>query len=82
MTAVTGHVIVYLDDILIFAQDEQHHDELVRRVLQILRDNKLFLKAEKCSFAQTSVEYLGHILGNGEVRMDERKIAAVRDWPM
>ena len=77
-----GHVVVYLDDILIFADNRAHHDELVRKVLQILRRNKLFLKPEKCSFAQSTVEYLGHIIGNGEVRMDERKVAAVREWPV
>ena len=77
-----GHVVVYLDDILIFAENRDHHDELVRQVLQILRRNKLFLKPEKCSFAQSTVEYLGHIIGNGEVRMDGRKVSAVRDWPV
>ena len=72
-----GHVIVYLDDILIFAQTHAHHDALVRRVLEVLRAHKLYLKPERCSFAQSTVEYLGHIIGNREVRMDPAKVKVV-----
>ena len=77
-----GHVIVYLDDILIFAETKEHHDVLVRQVLEVLRRHKLYLKPEKCSFAQATVEYLGHVIGNGEVRMDPAKVEAVHDWPI
>lgn len=77
-----GHVVVYLDDILIFAETREHHDRLLRSVMEILRAHKLYLHLEKCAFAQSTVEYLGHIIGNGEVRMDPGKVAAVRDWPI
>ena len=76
-----GNVIVYLDDILIFADDPATHDHLVRRVLEILRQHKFYLKPEKCSFGQPTVDYLGHVIGNGEVRMDPAKVLAVREWP-
>ena len=62
-----GHVIVYMDDILIFTNDYQQHQEIVRKVLQILRENKLYLKPEKCTFEASEVEYLGVIIGNGTV---------------
>ena len=45
-----GVVIVYIDDILIFTEDLQLHRKVVSRVLQILRENRLYLKAEKCEF--------------------------------
>jgi hypothetical protein len=77
-----GHVVVYLDDILIFADNRSHHDALVRRVLQILRENKLFLKPEKCSFGQQTLTYLGHIIGNGKIQMSPEKIKAVDEWPI
>ena len=77
-----GHVVVYLDDILIFAETREHHDRLVRQVLQVLRDNKLFLKPEKCSFGQTTLSYLGNIIGNGEIRMSPNKVTAVSEWPV
>ena len=77
-----GVVAVYMDDILIFTETLEHHQQIVRRVLKIMRDNQLFLKAEKCDFEQSTVEYLGLILSPGQVAMDPVKIAGVRDWPV
>lgn len=77
-----GHVVVYLDDILIFAETREHHDTLLRRVLQILRTHKLFLREEKCSFAQPTLTYLGSIIGEGKIRMDPKKVEAVKAWPV
>lgn len=77
-----GHVVVYLDDVLIFADTQEHHDDLVRQVLAIFRKHKLFLKREKCQFSTPYLEYLGHIIGQGELKMDGQKVAAVRDWPV
>jgi len=78
----TGHVVIYLDDILIFATTLQHLEELTHRVLQRLQDLDLFLRPAKCSFNQTSVEYLGLIISEGELRMDPVKLRAIQDWPV
>jgi len=45
-----GIVVVYLDDILIFTKTEKEHMQEVRWVLQVLKENKLFLCPEKCEF--------------------------------
>ena len=74
----TGHVVVYLDDILIFADNEAELERLTHRVLQCLLDLDLFLRPEKCSFSRTSVEYLGLIILEGELQMDPIKLEAVR----
>ncbi|KAK3562595.1 hypothetical protein QTP86_002072 [Hemibagrus guttatus] len=74
-------VLVYIDDILIYSRNLAEHRQHVREVLQRLRDYQLFLKAEKCAFHQSSVHFLGYIIDRSGVRMDERKVAAVRDWP-
>ena len=50
-----GHVIVYLDDILIFTQDLQEHRKLVHWVLQRLRDHHLYLKESKCFFEEEEI---------------------------
>jgi hypothetical protein len=76
-----GVVAVYMDDILIFTESLAQHRQVVRQVLQILRENHLFLKAEKSLFEQNTVEYLGLILSPGQVAMDPIKVAGVRDWP-
>jgi hypothetical protein len=66
-------VVVYLDDILIFTKSHEEHQCIVCRVLQILRENNLFLKPEKCEFEQTKIEYLGlAFISKGQVL----------DWPV
>jgi hypothetical protein len=74
-----GHVVVYLDDILIFAEDTATLDKLTHDVLSHLEKHDLFLKPEKCVFAQTSIEYLGIIITEG--KMDLAKIAGITNWP-
>ena len=77
----TNKVLVYLDDILIFAKDRAEHREQVRRVLDILRQHGLYLKLEKCEFETTETEYLGMIISEGSIRMDPVKTQGVADWP-
>jgi len=61
-----GHVVIYLDDILIFSDNLDNHCTLVTCVLQKLWLHKLYLKSEKCKFKKKSVNYLGMIVGRGE----------------
>ncbi|KAA8499909.1 Transposon Ty3-I Gag-Pol polyprotein [Porphyridium purpureum] len=75
-------VIVYLDDILVFTKDRQSHAEVLKEVLSRLQKAGYRLKRKKCSFFVSEVEYLGNIVGNGCVKMDPRKVEALRDWPV
>src|SRR6201986_2518894 len=77
-----GKLVIYLDDILIFTKTLEEHRKIIRQVLQILRDNHLYLKPEKCDFEQNSVEYLGMIIGQNTITMDPKKIKAVEAWPI
>jgi len=54
----TSKVVIYLDDILIMAQTLVELVKLTHRILQRLLDLDLYLRPKKCSFNQTSVEYL------------------------
>ena len=58
--------------------DLKKHGQLVRQVLQILRQNQLYLRYEKCTFAQNTIKYLGFIIGNGEICMDPKKVEAIQ----
>jgi hypothetical protein len=77
----TGHIVVYLDDILIFAMTLVELERYTHIVLQWLVDLDLFLRPAKCSFNQTSVEYFGLIISEGELRMDPVKLKAIQEWP-
>lgn len=66
--------IVYVDDILIFGQTREQHDSNLRWVLQRCEQNNVKIKLEKCSFAQTEVEYLGFIVSGDSIRPLPNKI--------
>ena len=74
-------VIVYLDDILIYSDDEESHTEHVQEVLWRLQKNRLYAKAEKCTFHTDSVEYLRFMLSPNGLAMDEAKVKVIQNWP-
>ena len=76
-----GKVAVYLDDILIFTETLSEHQKVVHDVLTRLGQHDLYLRPEKCDFERSSIEYLGLVIGEGEVRMDPVKVEAVKNWP-
>jgi RNase H-like domain found in reverse transcriptase/Reverse transcriptase (RNA-dependent DNA polymerase)/Integrase zinc binding domain/Chromo (CHRromatin Organisation MOdifier) domain/Retroviral aspartyl protease len=73
-------MVVYLDDILIFSEDQESHDHHVQLVLTTLRQHQLFAKLEKCSFDTSYVEFLGYCISSEGVSMDSSKIKTVVDW--
>ena len=55
-------VIVFIDDILIYSGNKEDHEEHLRVVLQVLRNNQLYAKFSKCQFWLDSVAFLGHVI--------------------
>ncbi|KAL0147880.1 hypothetical protein M9458_056801, partial [Cirrhinus mrigala] len=75
------YVIVYIDDILIYSENLESHITHVRSVLQRLIANKLYAKLPKCEFHQTKISFLGYVISNEGVTMDDEKVSAVVNWP-
>ena len=73
--------MVYLDDILIYSKTRENHWECVRKVLERLRQFKLYAKLSKCSFMTQMIEFLGYIVSNHGVSMDPRRVDAIQTWP-
>ena len=46
-----------------------------------LREHQLYVKKEKCEFAQQEIRFLGHKVSKGLMKMDERKMRSILDWP-
>ena len=72
----------YLDDVVIHSKTWTEHIHHVSLVLQRLRDAGLTLKPKKCQFAMSKCAYLGHVVGNGEIRPEKAKIQAVEEFPV
>ena len=74
-----GEVIVYLDNILIFTETLEEHQEVVKKAVSLLHIHNLFLKLEKCKFKHMEIEYLGVIISHNSVCMDPVKVARVSE---
>ena len=72
-------VVVYLDDICIHFKSAEEHFDHLRKVLTALRENKLFIKMVKCFWAKRETEYLGFIVGSGNVRTSQSKVVGVKN---
>nr|GFA39458.1 DNA/RNA polymerases superfamily protein [Tanacetum cinerariifolium] len=73
-------VIVFIDDILVFSKSKEEHEDHLRTVLQILRQEKLYAKFSKCEFWLSSVAFLGHIVSVEGITMDPAKVEAITKW--
>ncbi len=75
-------VLVYLDDILVFSQSLNQHIEDVRKVLEILRKEKLYANSKKCEFLLEKIEFLGYQIGNNKIEPSQSKVKCILDWPI
>ncbi|GKV19476.1 hypothetical protein SLEP1_g29735 [Rubroshorea leprosula] len=75
-------VVVYLDNIVVYSETLEEHVQHLRQVFQVLRENELYVKPEKCSFAQQEVMFLGHWVGHGKISMDSAKGYSARATPL
>nr|XP_055074659.1 uncharacterized protein LOC129454170 [Misgurnus anguillicaudatus] len=76
-----SEVLVFIDDLIVFSDTLEEHERRLIKVLNRLKEYGLKLSPEKCSFFQTSVRYLGHIVSQHGVSTDPSKIEAVKTWP-
>ena len=74
-------VVVYLDDIVTYNPTLEDHLVHLQKVFDRLGQNQLFVKKEKCEFAQTEIKFLGHLISKSQIMMDGAKVAAIRDGP-
>ena len=74
--------LVYLDDIIIFGNSLEQHNERLISVLKTLEKNNLKVQPDKCEFLRTEVKYLGHIISNKGVKPNPDKIETIQNFPI
>ena len=74
-------VLVYLDDILVYSNSAEEHVEHLRLVFEALRKQKLYANPKKCVFNQPTVEFCGHMVGQGVIKVLDSKVKAIKEWP-
>jgi hypothetical protein len=74
MPELDKFVVVFIDDILVYSENEKDHEEHLRIVLTRLRDHKLYDKFSKYEF------WLKKVLSENGVSVDPSKVQEVMDW--
>ena len=72
----------YIDDAIIYSEEWKQHREIIREFFKRLSDAKLTINLPKSEFCHASLTFLGHIVGQGQVRPVEAKVEAISDFPV
>ena len=80
MPKLDKFMVVFIDDILIYSETAEEHEEHLRVVLARLREHKLYAKFSKCEFWLKKVPFLGHVLSKDRISVDPSKVQEVMDW--
>ena len=71
--------VVYLDDILIYSENPDEHDTVVRQVLERLQQHGLYANLQKCEFDVDTVEFLGFVISPEGVAMEPSRVVTVTE---
>lgn len=71
----------YVDDILIFSENEKKHYEHIKIILNELDKSGLKLNIEKCQFFQKNIEYLGYIINEKGIEINQNRLDEIKNYP-
>ena len=71
----------YIDDITLYSDTWEEHLQLVEEFFRRLSAASLTINLTKSEFASATVTYLGHVVGQGQVKPIDAKISAISEFP-
>ena len=72
----------YIDDVIIYSSTWEDHMRIMKELFARLKQAHLTVNLAKCDFLQATVEYLGHVVGQGCVRPIGAKVDAIVKYPV
>ena len=78
----TGKVAAFIDNVIVGTETEEGHDNIVAEVIRRLEENNLYVKLEKCKWKVREVEFLRVIIGPDGIKIEEKKMKGVVEWPI
>lgn len=73
-------VLVFFDDILVYSASQKDHQTHLQLVLGKLMKHQLFANMKKCEFGRAVIGFLGHVISENGVEVENTKIHVVLDW--
>lgn len=74
-------VVNIMDDILVWGENAEQHDERLRWLLERIRSINLKLNRDKCKIIMSEIKYIGHVLSGEGLKPDQDKIKAIVEMP-
>ncbi|XP_024995857.1 uncharacterized protein LOC112529007 [Cynara cardunculus var. scolymus] len=59
---------------------KEEHEQHLKLILELLRDQKLYAKFSKCEFWIREVHFLGHVVNEKGIHVDPPKVEAIKKW--
>lgn len=78
---IKNEVLVYLDDIFIYAREPERLLEVLANVLRLLKCVNLKCRPKKCELFRTTISFLGHVVSPDGIAPDPHKLDKIRQWP-
>ena len=72
-----GKMAAFVDDVLIGMETEEGYNEIVEEVLKRLEENDLYVKPEKCTWKVQKVNFLGVVMSEGKIEIEEDKVVGI-----
>ena len=66
-----------IDDILVYGNTHEQHDQRLEAVSKRIEDNGVTLNIEKCKFAKKKIQFLGDLISNGGIEADPSKVETI-----
>jgi hypothetical protein len=76
-----AHLNNIFDDVLLDSETLEEQGIVLRNTLETARKNDVTFRMSKCTFAQSEVEYTGHVMTGEGVRISKEKVRAIEEMP-
>ena len=71
----------YVDDIVVYSETIQEHDEILKAVLKKLAEANLRIKRSKCQFGKTEIEFLGRTISHKSIKPSPKNVQPIKEYP-
>ena len=80
LQGMEAFTLAYLDDVLVFSEEEAQHRVEVRQVLKRFKEKGMKIKLGKSEFAQNEIQFLGYVIADGKLKVDKAKLNKLVLW--